>query len=162
MTDQEEPIVIDLNPEERRLYDRMRAWVVTPTPGEASGLRDMLLLLPDAAVLLARLYADARVPRGSKWMASLAIAYVVSPLDLLPVLLLGPLGLIDDLLVVAGALSWMVNRVHPDVIRYHWPGQGDALSAIQSLTRWAEPYLGTRLRLLFRGLPYAGNRPSGS
>ena len=162
MTEEDEPIVIDLNPEEQRLYDRLRAFVVTPVPGETSGLRDLLLLLPDATVLLARLYADARVPRGSKWVASLAIAYVLSPLDLLPTLLLGPLGLVDDLLVVAGSLSWMVNRVHPDVIRHHWPGQGDALAAIQSLTRWAEPYLGTRLRLLFRGLPYAGNRPSGS
>ncbi|MED5260919.1 MAG: DUF1232 domain-containing protein [Myxococcota bacterium] len=150
------PVVIDLNPDEERLYDRLRARVIEPRTGERSGLRDLLLLLPDFVVLLARLVADARVPRGSKWIASLALAYVASPIDLVPVLLLGPLGLVDDLIFVAGALSLLFNRTHPDIIRHHWSGQDDALHAVQRVTAWAEANVGLRLRLLLRS---AGFRP---
>jgi len=98
----------------------------------------VLLLLPDLAILLARLLRDPRVPRGGKLIALLGIGYVLSPLDLLPEPIFGPIGLIDDLFVVAATLSRILNYVHPDVVRSHWSGQGDALDAIQRATGWAE------------------------
>jgi uncharacterized membrane protein YkvA (DUF1232 family) len=135
------PIVIELNPRERRLYDRLRSRVVVPRPATPSGLRDLLLLLPDLTVLLLRLLRDSRVPRGAKAIALLGVAYVLSPLDLLPELVLGPIGLVDDVLVVGVALSRLLNHVHPDVVRSHWPGKGDALEAIRSVSEWTETQL---------------------
>jgi uncharacterized membrane protein YkvA (DUF1232 family) len=90
------------------------------------------------------------VPRGSKLVAALGVGYVLSPVDLLPSLLLGPIGLVDDLLVVSAALSRLVNHVHPDVVRAAWSGQGDALEAIQGAARWSEDLLGGRLRDVVR------------
>ena len=58
--------------------------------------------------------------------------------ELLPEIILGPIGLIDDVLVLAAALSRILNYVHPDVVRSHWSGQGDALEAIQRVTEWSE------------------------
>ncbi len=144
-------ITIELNPRERRLYDRLRTHVTRSAPGDRSGVRDLLLLLPDFTVLLARLLRDARVPRGAKLVALLGVGYVLSPIDLLPALLLGPLGLVDDLVVVTAALSRLINHVHPDVVRSAWPGQGDALEAIQRASAWSERLLGSRLRGLVRG-----------
>ena len=140
------PVVIELNPRERRVYDRLRSQVIESDPGGPSGLRDLLLLLPDLAVLMFRLMRDERVPIGSKAITVLGIAYLVSPLDLMPALLMGPIGLLDDLLVVGAVLSRMLNRVHPDVVRSHWSGQGDALAAIQRVTNWSEQTFGARLR----------------
>ncbi len=40
----------------------------------------------------------------------------------------------------------MLNRVHPDVVRSHWSGQGDALEAIQRVTSWTERMFGDRVR----------------
>jgi uncharacterized membrane protein YkvA (DUF1232 family) len=140
------PVVIELNPRERRLYDRLRAQVQKPAPGERSGFRDLLLLLPDMSVLLFRLMRDDRVPTGSKAIAVLGAAYLLSPIDLMPALLLGPIGLVDDLVVVGAVLSRMLNRVHPDVVRSHWPGQGDALDAIQRVAEWSERYFRDRLQ----------------
>ena len=37
----EAPVLIELNPREQRVYDRLRAQVVTPRLGDASGLRDL-------------------------------------------------------------------------------------------------------------------------
>ena len=62
------PITVELNPEDQRLYDRLRARVVAPHPGGRSGLADLMLLLPDFVVLLSRLVRDDRVPTGSKWV----------------------------------------------------------------------------------------------
>lgn len=138
MSVREESVTIELDGRDRRLYDRVRAAVAAPRPGEGSGVRDLVLLLPDLSVLLFRLLRDERVPIGGKAIALLGIGYVLSPVDLLPEALLGPVGLLDDLLVVGAALSRMLNYVHPDVVRSHWSGQGDALDAIQRATGWAE------------------------
>ncbi len=131
------PITIELNPRGRRLYDRLRTQVVKTQAGSRSGVRDLLLLLPDLTVLLMRLMRDPRVPMTSKVIALLGIGYVVSPIDLIPSLLVGPVGLLDDLLIVSACLSRVLNRVHPDVVRSHWSGQGDALEAIQRVSAWS-------------------------
>jgi uncharacterized membrane protein YkvA (DUF1232 family) len=148
----DEHVLIELNPRERRLYDRLRTRVAKiPEPGQASGVSDILLLLPDFTVLLARLLRDSRVPRRLKLIALFGIGYVLSPIDLLPAILLGPLGLLDDLVVVTAALSRLLNHVHPDVVRAAWPGQGDALDAIQRAAAWSERVIGKKLRGVVRG-----------
>jgi uncharacterized membrane protein YkvA (DUF1232 family) len=147
----ESQVTIELNPRERRLYDRLRTQVVKRQPGSGSGVRDLLLLLPDLTVCLVRLLRDDRVPLRSKAIAAIGVGYVISPLDLLPGMLFGPIGLVDDLLVVTATLSRILNGVHPDVVRSQWPGQGDALEAIQRVTRWSETLFTVRLRGFLQG-----------
>ncbi|MEN8181567.1 MAG: DUF1232 domain-containing protein [Myxococcota bacterium] len=139
-------VTIELNPKERRLYDRLRAFVIVREPGDSSGLRDLLLLLPDLTVLLARLLRDPRVPLRAKLVALAGMGYVVWPLDLLPAFLFGPLGLVDDLVVVGATLSRLLNHVHPDVVRSQWPGKGDALDAVTRVTAWTERQLSARIQ----------------
>ena len=141
-------IEIELNPEEQRLYDRLRARVVERAPGQRAGLRDLLLLMPDIAVLLGRLLRDPRVSVGDKAVALLGLGYLFSPIDLVPAWLFGPLGALDDLLVLCAAASRVLNHVHPDVVRAHWPGTGDALHKIREVTEWAEREVGGRLHNL--------------
>ena len=155
----EGPIVIELNPREQRLYDRLRSRVVSSAPGAASGLKDLLLLLPDLTVLLLRMLRDPEVPIGSKAIAVLGVGYALSPIDLLPSLLLGPIGLVDDLLVVSAALSRLVNRVHPDVVRRNWSGQGDALDVIQRVSRWSETFVRDRVVGLLKLPRFRAPRP---
>jgi uncharacterized membrane protein YkvA (DUF1232 family) len=145
-----EPIEIELNPRELRLYDRLRASVALPMGGLSSGLIDLILLLPDLVVLLIRLVRDSRVPVGAKIIAGAGVAYVLSPVDLMPELIFGPFGLIDDLLVVSAALSKLIESVHPDLLRHHWPGQGDGLAVIRTVTTWGNEQLTTRLPRLLR------------
>ncbi len=148
----EQSITIELNPRERRLYDRLRARVVESEPGASAGIRDLLLLLPDLTVLMLRLLRDERVPLGGKLIALVGVGYVLSPIDLIPELLLGPIGLIDDLLVITATLSRMLNHVHPDVVRAHWSGTGDVLDALHRITAWSETLVVGRLRWLVRAV----------
>jgi len=148
MSDQS--VTIELNPDEERLYERLRSAVISARPkGDRSGLLDLLFLLPDFTVLLMRLLRDERVPLMAKAVALGGVAYVVSPIDVLPALLLGPVGLVDDLVVVAACLSGMLNRVHPDVVRSHWSGQGDVLDAVASVTDLIETQVVGSLRSMF-------------
>jgi uncharacterized membrane protein YkvA (DUF1232 family) len=149
----EPKVTIEMDRGERRIYDRLRAGIVATRPGRRSGARDLLLLLPDLTVLLLRLLRDARVPAGGKVIAVLGVGYVLSPLDILPAVVFGPIGLLDDLFVVAAALSRVLNYVHPDVVRSHWSGQGDALDAIQRATEWSETQLRSMLSRVLPSVP---------
>ena len=140
MEPQPQKVTIELNPQAGPgVWERLRERL----PGGSrrvgeSGLADLLLLLPDMAVLLTRLLRDERVPPVGKAVAVAGLAYLVSPLDFLPSFLLGPIGLIDDLLIAALSLSAILNHTHADVVRSHWPGQGDVLVAIHRVTEWVE------------------------
>ena len=149
-------IVIELNPREQRLYDRLRSHVATVRVGGGSDLRDLLLLLPDFTVLLFRLLGDPRVPFAAKTIAVLGLGYLLLPIDLIPEVIFGPIGLIDDLLIVGTALSRLLNQVHPDVVRSHWSGRGDALEAIQRVTEWTERQVMGRIRGTLRWLRGGG------
>jgi uncharacterized membrane protein YkvA (DUF1232 family) len=145
-------VTIELNPKERRLYDRLRDRIIPAqdmgSDGRGlgrSGARDLLLLLPDLTILLIRMLRDSRVPIVQKAVAVAGVAYVLSPIDLIPALVFGPIGLLDDLFVVAACLSRLLNHVHPDVVRGHWSGQGDALEVIQNVTGWFEKEVSRRV-----------------
>lgn len=143
-------VEIELGARERRLYDRLRRAVVEGRPGAPSGARDLVLLVPDLAVLLLRLLRDERVAPGDKVLVLGGLGYLLSPIDLLPEILFGPFGWLDDLVVLAAALSRVMNHVHPDVVRSHWSGQGDALDAIHRVTSWSERQLTGRVRSAVR------------
>jgi uncharacterized membrane protein YkvA (DUF1232 family) len=86
------------------------------------------------------------VAPGDKAIVLLGVGYVLSPIDLLPAFIFGPLGIVDDIVVLSAALSRVLNHVHPDVIRQHWSGKGDALNAVQSVSEWSEQQVVGRVR----------------
>ncbi len=144
----EAPIEIQLNVREQRFYDQIRSRVRAPSPGTVSDIRDLLLAFPDLVMLLFRLMRDERVPIGQRALALLGLGYVLSPIDVLPTFLFGPLGVLDDLIVVAATLSRLINYVHPDVVRSHWSGQGDVLEVIRRVAEWSERNVSGRIRAM--------------
>ena len=148
----EAPIEIDLNAREKRVYDRLRSRLVTREPGERSGIWELALLLPDLGVLLARLSIDRRVPIGGKAIAAIGLAYVLSPIDLMPEILLGPFGALDDLVIAAACLSRILNYVPVDLVRSHWSGQEDILAIVQRVTGWSESLITERIPAALRRL----------
>jgi len=74
----------------------------------------MLRALIDQVLLTWRLIRDPRVTLWSKAIPVLAVAYVLSPLDLIPDILIG-LGQLDDLGILIGAMR-LFEAVTPDYI----------------------------------------------
>lgn len=104
-----------------------------------------ILIAPDLFHLLIRLSADPEVPVKEKSRVALVIAYFILPLDLLPELILGPMGFIDDIVLSAYALNALINHVDPSILRRHWAGEEDVLEVIQNVLRFADRMLGSGL-----------------
>lgn len=75
-------------------------------------------LSPTYLRLYGRLFSDKRTPLPAKLLTVAALAYVASPLDLIPDWLLG-LGWLDDIGVMALALINLVKSAPPEVVREH-------------------------------------------
>ena len=58
--------------------------------------------------LLKLIASDPRVPKSAKWLAGAAVAYALSPIDLIPDFI-PVVGHLDDLLIVPG-LAWLALR----------------------------------------------------
>jgi uncharacterized membrane protein YkvA (DUF1232 family) len=119
--------------------------------GEARGiLRSALMLIPNFLKLLYRLFKDSRVPLAEKALLIGAIAYVISPLDLIPDLV--PfVGQVDDLYLIALVMLRMLTRTSDDVLREHWDGSCDLAATVDKIERAARYVLPKRIRNILLG-----------
>ncbi|NUS91292.1 MAG: DUF1232 domain-containing protein [Nocardia sp.] len=91
-------------------------------------LREALRILPDALRLLRRLAADRSLPRGVRIRLWLVLAYLASPVDLIPDFI-PVIGYADDAGIVAAALrsviraAGVVNRSPVRSCSVMWPAK---------------------------------------
>ncbi len=95
-------------------------------------VREALRLLPDLVRLVRRLAADRSLPRGVRVRLWLLLAYLLSPVDLVPDVV-PVIGYADDVVIVAWALRSVVRRAGPDTLERHWPGQAAGLAVVRRL-----------------------------
>ena len=97
--------------------------------GRGVAARELALLLPNLILLFKDLLRDPRVPRAPKVVLGIGIVWLISPIDLLPEFLpvLGPL---DDAVVAALVLRYLVRHAGADIVRGHWRGEPSTLDVI--------------------------------
>jgi len=110
--------------------------------GYTGAYADSVLLLPDLFLLVTRLMLDSRVEARHKIYMGAAIAYVVSPIDLISGRRFGALGYLDDLVVLVAALNMFVNDVDPAIVAAHWSGKADLLASMQKVLTQADDLVG--------------------
>jgi uncharacterized membrane protein YkvA (DUF1232 family) len=98
------------------------------------GLFRYLVFLPDLFRMYVRLLIDIRVPSVAKWSLFAAIVYLISPIDLMPEMILGPIGYIDDVFIMITSITNMLNTnyVPREIINCHWVGSQKELDYIIS------------------------------
>jgi uncharacterized membrane protein YkvA (DUF1232 family) len=99
---------------------------------DLTALRGALRLLPDLLRLLKRLAADPALPRGVRIRLWLLLAYLITPIDLVPDFV-PVIGYADDAIIVAIALRSVIHHSGPEAIKRHWPGTPDGLAAVLRL-----------------------------
>lgn len=97
-----------------------------------ASVREALRLLPDLILLMRRLAADTGLPRGVRIRLGLLLAYMVTPIDLVPDFI-PVIGYIDDAIVVAFALRSVTRRAGPAALDRHWPGTPAGLATVRRL-----------------------------
>lgn len=75
--------------------------------------------LPRFAKLYWRLLGDPRVSLGPKILFFAGIAYVLSPVDLIPGWMFPVIGQLDDLVVLIASAQALVKLSPPDVVEEH-------------------------------------------
>lgn len=86
--------------------------------------------LIEPMILTWRLFWDGRVAILPKIIPVAAAVYVISPIDFIPELAFGPLGLIDDAGVIILALNLFIYVCPPDIVNEHRRQLGFSVSAI--------------------------------
>ena len=119
--------------------------VAVPLRSRRDILADSLLLVPNLAKLLFRLLRDPRVPGKRRLAMAVVAAYVASPIDLIPDFI-PVLGTVDDLVILAFAVDYLLEAAPQGVVDEHWDGSEDALELVRGLAGWSVELLPRRLR----------------
>jgi len=156
----------------RKFYDGLRKqtlkWVVGRVGKKASRVAELTLLIPDILVMIGRLMLDERVPRHLRVKLGMIFVYLASPLDLIPEAILGPVGMLEDVVLAAFALNRIFREVEQDVLEELWPGRPEHLKTLHELAELVDGIFGGRIGTTLNQWydeeqsPYGDERSGGS
>jgi uncharacterized membrane protein YkvA (DUF1232 family) len=111
-------------------------------------MKELLLLLPRLARMIAQLLADREVPTTAKVALAAVAVYLASPVDLLPDFI--PfVGYLDDLLLAAVVVDGLLNHLDRSLLLRYWPGSPASLTTAgavaRRLARWVPEGLKRRV-----------------
>jgi uncharacterized membrane protein YkvA (DUF1232 family) len=101
-------------------------WLLRP---RGVPLRELLAVVPDIVRLLRALIADPAVPPDARVVLVGLVAWILSPIDLIPEFVPG-LGPLDDVVVAIVAMRYVRRRVGIEGIRARWPGSDDGFALL--------------------------------
>jgi len=106
-------------------------WVFRP---RQVPLREALRIVPDLLRLVRSLISDRDAPLGVRMALIFLLAWLVSPIDLIPefVPVIGPL---DDVVVAVLVLRHVRRRLGEDELRRRWPGTDAGYALLASILR---------------------------
>ena len=97
--------------------------------GRAPEARALARLVPDCFVLARGLLGDSEVPTRCKIALVGLIAYLASPIDLVPDFL-PVVGVLDDAILVVLTLRWILRTAGPARVSRHWRGSRRGLELV--------------------------------
>ena len=100
--------------------------------GRRDEARALAAFIPDTIVLVARLLRDPRVPSSRKAALFFLAGYLALPFDLIPDFI--PVaGQLDDAIVAALVLRFVLRGGGPEVLAENWPGSPEGCRLIARL-----------------------------
>jgi uncharacterized membrane protein YkvA (DUF1232 family) len=91
-------------------------------------------IVPDTIRLIRRLATDSTLHRGVRVRLWLLLAYLVSPIDVIPDFL--PIvGYADDAVITSLVLRSVIKRAGVEAVQQHWPGTAEGLDSLARLCR---------------------------
>lgn len=142
------------DPKKLKFYEKLRKTInkfAVSRGGENAGVfTKYLFALPDFFILLCRLAIDKRVSKNQKFLVGGIIAYVISPIDIIPDFI--PfVGYVDDLVLVVYGLNIVLNELDKQVLIDNWTGEEDVLHLLQKITYVAENFLDKNILRKIKG-----------
>jgi uncharacterized membrane protein YkvA (DUF1232 family) len=102
--------------------------------GKRALAREVASLVPNLTRLFTGLVGDPRVPLRAKVVLGATALYLAMPIDLVPDFI--PVaGQLDDAIVAAFALRYVIGTTPREVVAEHWRGDPETLRRILALAR---------------------------
>jgi len=116
----------------QKLRVRVHNWMESKSP-RLDSAGQFVLFAPDLFHLLTRLLLDSRIDKKSRAYVGAGVLYFMAPIDLLPEILVGPGGYIDDVIVAVYVINTILNKFPREVVTEHWAGDEDLLKVLGKL-----------------------------
>lgn len=127
-------------------YDRIRSRVLTFVERRGSRLgrrlTEALLVVPDILLLLIRIVLDPSVPRETRAVVGGGLAYFLLPLDVVPEILVGPPGYVEDLLVASTVLAFAFGDDLERRAERYWSGSDGLRRVLGDIAETSSRLLG--------------------
>jgi uncharacterized membrane protein YkvA (DUF1232 family) len=108
-------------------------------------VKDLLLLLPRLARMIAGLIADPALPTAAKVTLAAVALYLASPVDLIPDFI--PfLGYLDDVLLVAVVVDGLLSFVDRPLLLRYWPAGAASLETTAAVARRLAAWVPRRIK----------------
>jgi uncharacterized membrane protein YkvA (DUF1232 family) len=102
--------------------------------GRKGAAQEVAAFLPNLVLLFRGLATDPRVPRRAKAALVLGAIYLAMPIDLVPDFI--PIaGQVDDAIVAAAVLRFVLGSTERSVLYEHWRGDPRTLDRVLALAR---------------------------
>jgi uncharacterized membrane protein YkvA (DUF1232 family) len=112
--------------------------VLLVTRPDGTTVRDTARLLPDTVRLTKRLATDRTIPLRKRLPVWFLVAYLASPIDVIPDFL-PVIGYADDAILTALVLRHLIRRAGSDKLTEHWPGSAEGLAQLRRILRLRAP-----------------------
>ncbi|MCL6591003.1 MAG: DUF1232 domain-containing protein [Firmicutes bacterium] len=109
---------------------RFLAWIEKNAGSLVKEVAEFIRTIPDVLTLLINLAKDSRIAPALKLKIALCIAYVFTPVDLIPEIIAGPLGFADDGVAMGLLIAGLVSEIPAEIIRENWKGRPEVLEFI--------------------------------
>jgi uncharacterized membrane protein YkvA (DUF1232 family) len=101
--------------------------------GRKDDARELVAFIPDCVILVKRLLGDPRVPQRAKLVLISLFVYLALPFDLIPDFI--PVaGQLDDAILVAAVLAYVVRTAGREVVEELWTGSERGLRVVLALS----------------------------
>lgn len=102
--------------------------------GKRTEARAISGFIPDCLVFFKNLMQDKGVSGKYKFVLALLIGYLAFPIDLVPDFI--PIaGQLDDAVIVALVLRFVLKGAGPELAAKHWPGPESSLNLLLKMAR---------------------------
>lgn len=124
-------------------YSKVRDKVVHKVPDKYEKVIQYGMIVPDIVVMLWRLLRDKRVNIKVKMMVAGIIAYLASPIDILPDFI--PLvGKVDDVAIAFFGLNAIINEVPEEIILQSWQGEENIILLTKEVVGYISKIVGSQ------------------
>lgn len=128
---------------EKDKYYKWRKKISAKVPEKYKKIVEYSMFIPDITALLCRLYRDKRVSIGVKIKAAAVIAYIVSPIDILPDFI--PfIGQVDDVAIAFFGINAIFNEVPENIILENWQSEKNIILIVRRAVKYISEAVGSR------------------